>query len=175
MSAAHRTFAAQPATSEAAELRLLSAGLTTLVLLLSSSETADVESARLRVAAALLASVWAAPLTLVAGLRLHPSWRVVQPFRGGVGFVVLQATGWLLHACTVLAFVVALLNPNAAAAAPRALRSARAGKRAAAPPRPRRRCRGAAASATPPEVTRYRDAAREDPVPRRRRVRDAAR
>jgi len=105
---------------EAQEIRMLGVCLTLVVLGIGISmdiwrdEEEFASSVRLKLSAMLLASCWAGPLSIVAGLYAYPNkWRVVQPFAGGGGFVVVQAVGWLLYALSLFVLVVACLNAGA--------------------------------------------------------------
>ena len=100
---------------EAREIRALSLCLTfvafALAIHLDCRSTSDeVEQVRLKLAGMLLASFWAGPLTIVAGFYAYPSWKLLQPFQGGGGFVVVQAVGWLLYGISLFAVAVACLN-----------------------------------------------------------------
>eukprot|EP00966_Prymnesium_polylepis_P132719 3068295-Prymnesium_polylepis.1 len=56
-------------------------------------------------AGALITHTLSGPLVALAGYRAHPTaWRLWQPFVGGLPFVILQAFGWALYACTLLAW-----------------------------------------------------------------------
>ena len=104
------------ATPEAVEIRALSLCLTVVAFFLGvqldiRGNVEEVEQVRLKLAGMLLASCWAGPLTIVAGFYAYPrSWKLLQPFHGGGGFVVVQAVGWLLYGISLFVMAVACLN-----------------------------------------------------------------
>ena len=99
-------------SSEALEIRILSLGLTLLVVFLAldlevHGVERSLEQVRLRLGAMVLATAWAGSLTVVAGFYAFPrQWKSLQPFEGGGGFVVVQAVGWTLYASALFAIVV---------------------------------------------------------------------